>query len=218
MIQIAPEGIVGSLSEAEVASLREEYDTRHCIKLPGLLAPGTLRMVRQFVDETPFVHRVHGTIGTEMCLPDSPAVRMLFFLVNDPALYAHVRRVTGCARIGCFTGRVYRMVPAAGDYDTWHSDLIQDRMVGMSINLGPPYDGGVFQLRDSTTGQMLAEAPNVGPGDAILFRIDAALEHWITPMTGDTPKTAFAGWFRATPEFMNLVDRSSLPPIPEPGW
>ncbi len=217
-MQIAAEGVAGSLSDAEVESLRQQYDTRHCIKLAGLLAPGTLDMVRQFLEDIPFVHRVHDRIGTEFCLPDSRAVRLLFFLANDPALFAVIRRLTGCPPIGCFTGRVYRMVPGAGDYDSWHSDVIQDRMVGMSINLGPPYEGGVFQLREAATGRMIGELPNVGPGDAILFRIDPSLEHWITPMAGEMPKTAFAGWFRAGPEFMRLMDRGDLPPVPEPDW
>lgn len=218
MIRLAPAGLSGSLSEAEAQSLRDEFETRHCIRLPGLLAPRSVEMVRECLDDIPFTHRVHDTIGTEFCLPDSRAVRLLFFLVNDPALFAVIRRITGCSPIGCFTGRVYRMVPGAGDYDTWHSDVIQNRMIGMSVNLGPPYEGGVFQLREAASKRQLCELPNVRPGDAILFRIDPTLEHWITPMAGHTPKTAFAGWFRSEPEFMNLMDRGGLPPEREPDW
>jgi hypothetical protein len=218
VIQLAPEGLQGSLSEVEVRSLREQFDAQHCLKLPGLLAPRSVALMQEFVEEIPFIHRVHGKIGTEFCLPDGRAARLMFFLVNDPALFAIIRRITGCPHIGCFTGRVYRMVPGAGDYDTWHSDIIQERMVGMSINIGPAYEGGVFQLRECGSQRMLGEAPNVVPGDAILFRIDPTLEHWITPMTGTTPKTAFAGWFRGSPEFMTLMDRDGLPPLAEPEW
>lgn len=198
---------MGALSGDETAALRRQFDARHCVRLPGLLAPRALEMMQTFVEETPFLHRVHGTIGSELCLPDGRASRLIFFLVNDPALYAAVRHITGCGHIGCFTGRVYRMVPGAGDYDSWHSDVTEQRMVGMSINIGPAYEGGVFQLREAGSKRLLCEAPNVVPGDAILFRIDPRLEHWITPMAGDTPKTAFAGWFRGAPEFMRLMAR-----------
>lgn len=218
MIQLAPDGIRGSLSDAEAAALGHDYQTRHCLKLTGLLAPETLDLVRRYIDETPFAHRVHDGIGTEYCLPDGPAVRLMFFLANDPQLHRLIQRLTGCPRIGCFTGRIYRMVPGTADYDTWHSDCIQARMVGMSVNLGPAYDGGLFQMRDARTREMICEAPNVGPGDAILFRIDDRFEHWITPMAGTVPKTAFAGWFRAEPEFLSLMDRGGLTPVAEPEW
>jgi hypothetical protein len=175
-------------------------------------------MLRTFLDEVAFVHRVHDGIGTELCLPDSRAVRLMFFLVNDPSLFAIVRRITGCPRIGCFTGRVYRMIPGAGDYDTWHSDAIQHRMIGMSINLGEAYEGGVFQMRERPSTRPLGELPNIVPGSAILFRIDDRLEHWISPMSGTAPKTAFAGWFRSAPEFLSLIDRGDEVPAPEPSW
>jgi hypothetical protein len=141
----------------------------------------------------------------------------MFFLVNDPALFATIERITGCRPIGCFTGRLYRMLPGRDDFDTWHSDAIQHRMVGMSVNLGPPYEGGVFQLRDRVSKRMLGEAPNVGAGDAILFRIDEDLEHWITPLRGTAPKTAFAGWFRSSPQFLTLLEREGETEV-EPEW
>ena len=218
MIQLTPDGMTGSLSAGEAAELRETFARRHCLKLEGLLSAAALARLRRMIDEVPFVHRIHDTIGTEFCLSDGRAVRLMFFLVNDPALFDIVRQLTGCARIGCFTGRIYRMIPGSDDYDTWHSDVIQDRMIGMSVNLGDAYEGGVFQLRDRGGGALICEAPNVVPGDAILFRIDRRLEHWITPMAGAAPKTAFAGWFRSAPEFMSLMDREGEEPIPEPEW
>ena len=218
MIQLTPSGMRGTLADDEVSALRAEFDRQHCVKIERLLSADTIAIIQRLIGEVPFVHRVHDRIGTEYCLVDGRAVRLLFFLVNDPALLDVIRRVTGCRRIGCFTGRVYRMVPGEGDYDTWHSDNVQERLIGMSINLGDAYAGGVFQLRERGSKRMLRELPNVVPGDAILFRIDAELEHWITPMAGTTAKTAFAGWFRASPEFLSLIERDATSPIPEPEW
>jgi hypothetical protein len=207
VIRLSAGGLCGSLTEPDAAALREQFDRDHCVKIEGFLAPDALAMVQRFTGEVAFVPRVHDGIGAELCLPDGRAVRLMFFLVNDPALFAVVRQVTGCARIGCFTGRLYRMAPGAGNHDSWHSDVVEERMIGMSVNLGGPYQGGVFQIRERESTRLLGELPNIVPGDAILFRIDERLQHWITPIAGHVPKTAFAGWFRSAPEFLSLVDR-----------
>jgi hypothetical protein len=68
----------------------------------------------------------------------------------------------------------------------------------MSINLAlHPYQGGVFRLRDETSGRILCDLSNTGAGDAILFRISSGLKHMVTAIEGLVPKTAFAGWFRS---------------------
>jgi hypothetical protein len=200
-------GLVVSASDAELQDMRDRFDREHIVRLPGLLDAAHVELIARYIDEVAFQPRVHDGIGTELCLPEGRAVRLLFFLVNDPALFALIERITGCVSIGCFTGRLYRMLPARDDFDTWHSDAVQNRLVGMSVNLGTAYEGGVFQLRDRRSARMLGEAANVGAGDAILFRIDKNLEHWITPVRGTEPKTAFAGWFRSSPPFLALLDR-----------
>src|SRR5262249_58599579 len=82
-----------------------------------------------------------------------------------------------------------------------HDDRCEGRLVGMSANLSTEiYSGGVFQLRDSRTEQLLCEMPNTGLGDAILFRIASPLQHRITEAEGAVPKTAFSGWFRSKPK------------------
>ena len=98
-------------------------------------------------------------------------------------MFQMVQQVTGCGPIGCFTGRVYRMLPGPGHYDSWHTDAIEHRIVGMSVNLGRGmYTGGVFQLRELRSQKLLSEVANTGPGDAILFRISPDLAHRVTPV------------------------------------
>jgi hypothetical protein len=128
----------------------------------------------------------------------SPAFALLLFLMNDPHLFELIQRVTGCDRIGRFDGRVYRMDPSA--YSGWHDDIGDHRMIAMSLNLSrEPYAGGVLQLRERHSRQILHEAPNRGPGDAILFRVADHLQHQITPVEGAVSKLAFAGWFKSSP-------------------
>ena len=77
----------------------------------------------------------------------------------------------------------------------------------MSINLEPiPYAGGVLQIRLRQSEEIIEEVDNVGPGDAILFRIDGALQHRATPVTSGV-KTAFAGWFRSGPSLRDELAR-----------
>ena len=93
------------------------------------------------------------------------------------------------------------MAPGADHFDSWHADVgttHRDRLVGMSINLSPrPYQGGAFLLREEASGEIICALSNIGPGDAICFRISSALKHMVTPLVGKEPKTAFAGWFRS---------------------
>jgi len=126
------------------------------------------------------------------------AAGLLHFLVNNRTLFPFLEGITGCARIQDFDGRVYRMLPGGGHYDTWHNDMTENRMVGMSVNLGSaPYGGGLFQLRYKASGQMIHEAANTGFGDAILFRLDYSLQHRVTNVEGSVSKLAYAGWFRS---------------------
>ena len=68
----------------------------------------------------------------------------------------------------------------------------------MSLNVGSDcYSGGVFQLRRKGSEEILVEAPNNVPGDAIVFRISREFQHRVTEVTSSDPKTAFAGWFRS---------------------
>lgn len=135
-------------------------------------------------------------------MADNAASHLLHFLTHDPRLFEVIQQITGCGRIGCFDGRVYRMVPGSQHYDSWHSDMVEHRMIGMSINLSPAvYSGGVFQIRDVDTRQIIHEVANTGLADGILFRLSPQLQHRITDVDGSVPKTAFAGWFQSEPDF-----------------
>jgi hypothetical protein len=82
-------------------------------------------------------------------------------------------------------------------------------MVALSINLGKePYLGGVLELRQKKSGRIVQQVSNTGFGDAILFQLDDSLEHRRTAVLGKTAKTAFAGWFRSEPGFLELIKPS----------
>lgn len=135
-----------------------------------------------------------------------PALALLLFVANDPRLFEIVRDLTGCGPIGCFDGRVYRIDPAQDHHDSWHSDVGEERLVAMSVNLGrEPYAGGTVQIRDEGTGRVISEVANRVPGDALIFDIDERLRHRVSAVEGHVPRTAFAGWFKSEPSFREVL-------------
>jgi hypothetical protein len=148
---------------------------------------------------TEVIHRGVTPPSIDVCMDPNATSALLELLCNDAALFGAIEAVTGCAPLTRFSGFVYRLSPGIGHHHNWHNDMIQSRRVAMSVNLEPaPYEGGVLQIRRRENEAIIAEVENVGAGDAILFRIDTALQHRVTAVTSGV-KTAFAGWFRSAP-------------------
>ena len=218
MLQLTREGLVCS---GQIERLTHAFEQTHVLRLPQLLHADLMRMIAPRLEHCTWTAQCHGTIARE-AVPDAPApANILNFVANTPEFIELARRITQCSEISWFSGRVYRMVAAGGHYDSWHADLgtaHRDRLVGMSINLGlHPYQGGVFRLRDETSGEILCELPNTGAGDAILFRISPALRHMVTAISGTEPKTAFAGWFRSGESSYYSMLRAPIFPALSPG-
>lgn len=192
-------------SNRDVRLMRDEFERHHCVRLPQLLTDGLLERILRQVDEGEFTVREHPGISTELCMESGKAPAMLMFLTNDAGLFELVRAITGCDRIGMFNGRLYRMMPGPDHEDSWHEDLKDTRMVAMSINLTPArYAGGVLEIRDRQSKEVLHRAVHAGTGDALLFRISRQLQHRVTPVEGEVARTAWAGWFMGGPDFVLL--------------
>jgi 2OG-Fe(II) oxygenase superfamily len=191
---------VSSGSDGELAGLRREYERRHLVRLPGLLEPSLLDRIRSEVDAAEFEPR-ETELERELCMAPGRAFGLVMLIANDPSLFEVVRAITACGRIGRFDGRVYRMLPGAGHGNDWHDDVIANRLVAMSVNLSPsPYSGGVLEIRDSHSGEILRRVAGTGPGEAVLFRIAPQFEHRVTAVEGELAKTAFVGFFRSGPD------------------
>ena len=210
MIQVtaSPSGLLelSGGSPRERQALHAEFERRNCVRLPGFLAPDLLEEVLERVNDSSFYSRDHGDIGTEECAEAGPALALLLLVANDPRLFELVREVTGCGEIGCFDGRVYRIDPARGHHDSWHSDVGDNRLVAMSLNLSiAPYEGGVLEIRDQRTGEITARPSELEPGEVVMFRIAEHLRHRVSPVTGEAPRLAFAGWFKSAPSFRSVL-------------
>jgi len=207
LVQLTRQGtICGSIETLE--QLRLQFQQRHYFRLPQLIEPALLQVVQNQIEQGEFYERVHARIDSnkELCLRENAASTALLFLINDEKLFDIIQQLTECETIRCFDGRIYRANPGNGHHDSWHNDIGDDRLVGMSINLSrEEYSGGVLQLRERESGETISEIENVRAGDAVVFRLARSLQHRISDVTGTAAKTAFAGWFKAQPHFSQLL-------------
>ena len=135
--QITRRGLVIRDSGEQVQRLREQFSRQHYALLPEFLDAETLSFVRQEIERGEFYERVHSGIKSnkELCLKQDAAYGALLLFVNDERLFEVIRTITDCGPIGCFEGRVYRFVPRQGHHDAWHSDMADDRLIALSVNL-----------------------------------------------------------------------------------
>jgi len=202
----------------ELDALRDLFATQHCLVLKNLLEPALLEKIQGHIERARWQSSAFegGFFGTEFTLDDPVTLRLLDFLLNSPEFLSVIRIITGCTQISDFSGRVYRMVAGPKHQLSWHDDINinEKRQVGFSMNLSTDvFRGGTFELRMSSTLAPLAQVNNTGFGDALLFRISADLQHRVTEVVDTVPKTACAGWFRATGRnfFAELVGSHQKP-------
>jgi hypothetical protein len=196
------------VDEAQIPALQAQWGAAHHILLPRLIGAELLADIQPRFADAAFVEHVHPASGHETVMTEGPAQRLLDFLLNDPRLLRVMERVTACGRIGgCLNGRIYRLMPGTDEGHDWHDDNVRGRVLGLSINLTPsPFAGGQLELRERRTGTPVAFIANTGAGDAVVFRLGPIIEHRVLPVTGDTPRYAYAGWFEAGPSLKERLD------------
>jgi hypothetical protein len=191
------------------ARTRDDFARRHLVRIPSFVASDLLGELARVVERGEFRRRIHTGAGgaTDVLLDDPDARWLLMFLMNDPQLFSVIRDLTGCGDIGFFNPSIYKMAPGEGHLDRWHDDAGGgNRLIGISVNLGQrPFEGGVLQIRAKGTSVIIHSEQNTGFGDAMLFRIDASLEHFVTEVTGSVPRVALAGWFQRTPKYSEIA-------------
>jgi hypothetical protein len=205
-LQLTQSGTVFDGGDAAIARWRAEYRGSHWVKWPGLIEPRLLRRLQAKIETAEFFERTNVDVGDESRMKPEPVSAVLEFLTNDPVFLNVVKSITGCDPVGCFRGRVYRLLPNTGQMSDWHPDLSHGRMATLSINLSTaPYEGGILQFRENRVEHIVSHVANTGAGDGVLFEIAEGLEHRVTPLTGTVPRTAYAGWFLREPQFASIL-------------
>jgi hypothetical protein len=206
VVQITHDGTVVRATAEDVARAREHFSEKAYFRFAEFLHPALLGSLLDELDRTPFYHRVHDGIGTELCAASGLVSGTLELVLNDLALLQLVSTIIGHEPIGCLEGRIYRMVPGTDHHDSWHSDVGEGRLAALSLNLSRlPPEGGSLQIQRAGSSEVLDEVNNRIAGDAIIFRIDPGLRHRVLPVVGIAPRTAYAGWFRSAPDFRDLM-------------
>lgn len=205
-LQITRSRTACPLNLEEIQRMRQTFDQSHYLKFPQFLEPEILQIVQSRIRQAKFRENSYeittGLNASDQRLMDEATDGLLSFLVNDLELFRLIEEITGCPKIGRFTGRVYRMSPNLGHYDSWHDDTFNNRLVAMSINLSSEvYSGGRLQMKDVRSGKMVQEISYTGFGEGVIFRIAPYLQHRVTEVKGSSDRTVFAGWFRSKPVY-----------------
>lgn len=199
MINVSLTGITAT--EQDIASCRAEYQRSSMLVLPSLLGKPICSAITEAIGKASwshFAHVDHGDIGTEEVCDSELALSLLCFVICEPKFIAMIREITGDDAITWFRGRIFRMNPSLGHYDSWHDDVNGQRRIGMSVCLDSvPCQGGGFQLRKCATQELLGQVEKRSLGDATLFRIGDDLEHRVLPVMEGSIRVAYAGWFHA---------------------
>ncbi|HYS25240.1 MAG TPA: 2OG-Fe(II) oxygenase [Vicinamibacterales bacterium] len=209
MLQLTRAAFVCTEPPEALDAMRRSFEAAHVIRLPRFVDPELLELVRQTVRRAHFSDREDEGFAREACMDHDSTLGLLFLVMNDPKLFDVIRRITGCAPIGSFAGRIYLM--RAGEaHHRWHSDVDGTRLIGISVNLTEHvFEGGRFELRHAGATNPEWSFTNAAGGDAILFRIAADLQHRVTDVEGDVPRIAFAGWFQSAPDFHAVLKQGA---------
>ena len=209
IIQITNSDTVFSGTEETLEEMKKKFDQDHYIKLSGLVEPNLLKFIQNQINQSKFYekkYKVEDEDITDYRLKNKSIDSLLRFLINDQNLFQLVQMITGCSKIESFTGAVLRMTTDHGNYDSWHNDMADNHMIAISINLSTEiYGGGILEVRNCNSGEILHKIKNTGFGDCILFRVSPNLEHRVTNVEGLVNRTVFAGWFRSKPKYLSLL-------------
>jgi hypothetical protein len=187
--------VASAASTEDLASLRAEFERRHCSRLPAFLDDQLVRRIQSYVDGGEFSAAQHPEIGTERWMDRGDAVALLLMLINDQRLFKVVREITGCKPIGRFDGSIYRTMPGFEE-ESWHGEIFGHGMVELTIDLSARRcSGAVLETRDRQSGAILGIVGPTTPGDALLVKLAPSVQQRTMPIVGDCPRTVYAGRF-----------------------
>lgn len=192
--------------------MKREFASRGASVLKAFVPSELLRCLWSSLGAAKFNTIDRGWFSEDRLEVPHPLVHHLHFHLNNPALHRVVESVTGSPTIHGFRGRVYRRTPGPHK-DDWHDDCLDGRLVGLSLNLTPhAFEGGELILRRKSSQEVIYQYANTGLGDAVVFSIDAKLQHKVEALSGTASRTVFAGWFGESKSVSNQSAPVVAPP------
>lgn len=176
---------------------RDEFARTCALVCRAALDPSLAQRLSAACDRAAFVSDHVEGLGHRTIERPPLAGRMISMLLHREPVFRWLERVTGCATIRAVDGRVVQTHHVAGDELAWHDDMggPQERRLGVTLALAsPPYEGGVFEMRP-VGGSTLIRFKHDTPGNVLIFKVDAGLEHRVHPLTAGGPRRVYTGWF-----------------------
>lgn len=202
ILQLGEDGLSANATNADISHLKKQFAAADYLVFPRFLSEALIESIHRHTDHGAFSPRSYDLEPTKgfsvnELYSNNHVNWILHFFMRDPKLMEIFGALAGCRRLLTFQGRIYKFTSEGGHQYGWHQDLMDERQLALSVNLGRhPFDGGQLQIRKIGT-ERVSEIHNAGPGDAVLFRIAPDLEHQVLPVSGPHYKMAFAGWFFA---------------------
>lgn len=169
-------------------------------RIPQFFSPELLTFFEKNILNQEFTPRQSVDDGVQMVFKElgleNKHTKLMYLLMQDQVLIQNLAQRTGLNDLKSCASRIYKFIPHGSNTFDWHNDLCHGRTLGFSVNLTrEKFEGAKFMIRKKQDHSVSAEFHNTGYGDAILFKISAELEHCVSPLTGSTPRLAYAGWF-----------------------
>jgi hypothetical protein len=175
----------------------EAFRHEHAIVLRDIFEPPLLRMLLDRCDTTGFrPDEADGLGEREVESPQRVGLAINLLLGRAPLL-SWLEAVTGHHPLTRAEGRLVQTRANRMDQLAWHNDTDPpNRKLGVVICLCEgSFDGGIFEMRHKNSEAPFLTYKHEIAGSALVFDIDHALEHRVTPVTSGEPRRVYTGWF-----------------------
>lgn len=197
------------LSQPEMLfELKKSFEKNNYFILRNIFPESIKSKIQETYREEGYEYRSHvdstsgRLIAEEYALKISePVCSFLWMQLNNESFIKLIKHITLIDNIISADGRVYQFRGEGLSVINWHDDVTEDndRLLGFSINLSQGlYEGGEFLIRDKQSRKLYGEIHHQGWGDGHFFRISPELQHKVNDVSGDIPRTAYAGWYLST--------------------
>lgn len=178
-------------------TVRERFAVRRSILCRAAFEPGFLSALRGLCERGSFVADTVEKLGDREVEQPQRAGGAITLALQRAGLMRWLESATGCGALTRVGGRVIQARANNHDQLDWHDDLYDpQRRLAVTVNLSEaPYEGGLFELRDVRTREMLTVHHHAAPGDLMIFDVAADLEHRVLPVTAGGPRRVYTGWF-----------------------
>jgi 2OG-Fe(II) oxygenase superfamily len=162
------------------------------------IEPSLLGRLIQACDHASFVSKTFSDIGHRWTESPPLIATAISIALNRPDFMRWLMNATICGQIDHVSGHLAQSRAGGQDQLDWHNDTHANYRLGVTVHLSDcKYGGGIFELRDFGSKEILFSHSDPRPGDVVLFSIDPWSEHRVTAVEHGGPRLVYSGWFMA---------------------